>query len=394
MTEKKYYGYQQIFEIDRKRKELEEQTKSKKSEEPYKKPKPNAKSDQNTLSDEADLKPISDQFLNDQKELKSTSTRALNDLVSERLRHEDLDATRLSHETTESPENSDSLRLRREKTKSSGDLVGYYKIPNFVDDELLPTLSIIEQVIYRRLYRLSYGFNKQTTDSVGLSRLAEKCNLGTTAIKKALKSLEQRGLIQVHSDNSRDPKGGNRYTVFTNFPNRQGSTRLRREKTKSPNDYIKDDDHDDLKRQDHHHALNAQVANITEHQQQVMMMYQKITENAWTKADSDTYTTVKNIPLEKIEIALRLASERAKNRPNSFAFFIKEILSVSSPKKQSRSQQKKAMEAIMNNIRNSKVGSSNYTISDFAFDVKEACIREDVTFDNNIFDELLAKQRS
>ncbi|MFY9227679.1 MAG: hypothetical protein WAQ98_33710, partial [Blastocatellia bacterium] len=72
----------------------------------------------------------------------------------------------------------------------------------------------------------------------------------------------------------------------------------------------------------------------------------------------------------------------------------KEILSVSSPKKQSRSQQKKAMEAIMNNIRNSKVGSSNYTISDFAFDVKEACIREDVTFDNNIFDELLSKQRT
>ncbi|MFY9221528.1 MAG: hypothetical protein WAQ98_02600 [Blastocatellia bacterium] len=393
MTEKKYYGYQQIFEIDRKRKELEEQNKHKKNEEPHQES--DAKFDQKTLLNEADLNTISDQLLNDQKELKSTSTKALNDLVSERLRHSGSVTTKLSREKTQLQDDLDATKLSREKTKTQDDLVGYYKIPNFVDDELLPTLSIIEQVIYRRLYRLSYGFNKQTTDSVGFTKLAEKCNLGTTAIKKAIKSLEDRGLIQVHSDNSRDPKGGNRYTVFTSLPSRQDATRLSREKTKSPSVYIKhDDDHDDLKRQDHHLTRNAQPTNLSEHEKTVMMMYQKITDNPWTKADSDTYTKVKAIPIEKIEIALRLASERAKNRPNSFAFFIKEILSVSSPKKQSRSQHKKAMEKIMLDIRNSKVGSSNYTISDFAYDVKEACIREDVTFDNNVFDEIFSKQKS
>jgi len=311
---------------------------------------------------------------------------------------------------SEKQENKDS----RLSTKSVNNQLPGYRTPNILDDEIMPNLIPSEQVILRRLFRLSYGFNRTITDPVSYSKLAEKCHLGLSAVKDALKSLQMKNLIKIVGDNRHNPGGGNCYLITlplfesvseitnksedgylsTRSLNNSVATKLSRYTTKPLNDYIKDDDdHDDLKRQDHHQAGNVQLTNLSEHQQQVMMMYEKTTENVWTKADSDAYMKIKNIPLEKIEIALRLASDRAKNRPNSFAFFIKEILSVSSPKKQSRSQQKKAMEAIMNNIRNSKVGSSNYTISDFAFDVKEACIREDIVFDNNIFDELIEKKK-
>lgn len=50
---------------------------------------------------------------------------------------------------------------------------GGYKTPNFLDDEVLPDLAPPEQIVLRRLYRLSYGFNRQTTDSVGINKLAK-----------------------------------------------------------------------------------------------------------------------------------------------------------------------------------------------------------------------------
>ncbi|MFY9225633.1 MAG: hypothetical protein WAQ98_23350 [Blastocatellia bacterium] len=278
---------------------------------------------------------------------------------------------------------------------------GYSKIPNLYLDKLARLLDPTEQAIYLQLFRLSWGYGKELCN-IGLPKLAERANVGKSTAQLAIKRLLDKKLIEKIDWSI--GKGKDQGTIYR-LPLplsllESGSLPVNNSLPKSNSlpysDTIKDhdDDHDDLKRQDHHLTRNVQPTNLSEHEKAVMMMYQKITDNPWTKADSDTYTKVKAIPIEKIEIALRLASERAKNRPNSFAFFIKEILSVSSPKKQSRSQQKKAMEAIMNNIRNSKVGSSNYTISDFAFDVKEACIREDVAFDNNIFDELLSKQRS
>jgi hypothetical protein len=275
--------------------------------------------------------------------------------------------------------------------------VATFRIPHQELDYLFKELDTSEFKLYLRLYRLSHGWGQEIC-RVGDNNLMETLNMSKNSIRGAKQGLISKKLLEIIQIVNLGPKGYTEYRVIrtgemlgqpnSNWYQKGTSSKKVTDTKKVPN---KEDHDDDYLNKDHH---QNKVVLITEHQQQVMMIYQKITENVWTKADSDTYMKIKNIPLEKIEIALRLASERAKNRPNSFAFFIKEILSVSSPKKQSRSQQKKAMEAIMNNIRNSKVGSSNYTISDFAFDVKEACIREDVTFDNNIFDELLAKQRT
>ena len=46
---------------------------------------------------------------------------------------------------------------------------------------------------------------------------------------------------------------------------------------------------------------------------------------------------------------------------------------------------KKALTAIVKRIRESHMGAHNYGTADFVFDVKEACAREGVIFDNDLF---------
>jgi hypothetical protein len=253
-----------------------------------------------------------------------------------------------------------------------------YKIPNFLDDEILPDLTPPEQILLRRLYRLSYGFNRQTTDSVGIHKLAIKCNLSESTIKRTLKSLSDRKLIVIHLDESNNPKGGNKYSVLTKLIMNPVHNEPSSTKTQSIPNHIKD--HDDLKRQDHHQ---------TEHQKNVMTIYQTITQNSWTKADLATYQKIKNIPLESIEIAIKLATQRASSRPNSLAFFVKEIIATANPKT-NRSKQKKSMEKIVDRLRNSLVGST-YSMSDFVYKVKESCLRENIAFDNDLLDEILTR---
>ncbi|MGB7291574.1 MAG: hypothetical protein WBD99_05340 [Thermodesulfobacteriota bacterium] len=90
----------------------------------------------------------------------------------------------------------------------------YLMTPQFLFDEVLPTLSPYEQVLLIRLYRLSYGVKRRITDHVGKKSLADKCNMSIAMIKKVLKGLEGRGLIETIPDRSNDPTKGNRYRVL------------------------------------------------------------------------------------------------------------------------------------------------------------------------------------
>lgn len=390
MTEKKYYGYQQIFEIDQKRKELEKPSQHKKLEDTndlLSDPKSNqniSDADLNLISDPLDQRSI------DQDQQKHTITRVPNDLDVIKLRHSDSDVTSLSHRTTQTLEDSDVIPLSREKTKSLHDQVGYYQIPNYIDDELLPTLNSIEQIVYRRLYRLSYGFNRQTTDSVGLNKLAEKCNLGTTAIKKAIKSLEQRGHIQIHSDNSRDPKGGNKYTVLLKKGISLDATQLRREKTKSSNAPITshdDHDNDDLKRSSSSKEENDEIF-LSQHYLETKQIYEEVTGNIFNKLDKETYKKIKHIQLPLIEQTIKIVKQRAESKPNSLNYFIKEILNLSDPRSKTRTQQKKQLEKIIKEVQSSYIGSKP-SITDICESVKRRCANDGVIYDNDLFNKIL-----
>ncbi|MFY9225524.1 MAG: hypothetical protein WAQ98_22800 [Blastocatellia bacterium] len=297
-----------------------------------------------------------------------------------------------SNPVTTSPSDTNTPILEHPVTQTPGHIItrlfdnrekGFF-IPNWIEDELMPTLEISEQVVLRRIIRLTIGFHRSITDPVGSLKLAEKCNMSESGVKKAIRSLEQKRMIAVHRDFSGNRyTGGNKYEIL--FQNEQKTPGY--EITPLASNSIKDDDHDDLKRQDHHQTV---MSNISDHKKAVMMTYQEITGNLWSKADHTNYEKIKHIPIEKIEVALRLANDRATNRPNSFAFFIKEILGSVNVKPQSRATRKKVMQKIVERVRNASVGS-NISPSEFVHKVKEACLREDAAFDNDLFNEVIGK---
>ena len=58
-----------------------------------------------------------------------------------------------------------------------------------------------------------------------------------------------------------------------------------------------------------------------------------------------------------------------------------------------RAWQKKQLEKIVRRIRDNAVGRADYSTSDFVEDVKCACARESVAFDNDIFNDLMSSTR-
>jgi hypothetical protein len=71
---------------------------------------------------------------------------------------------------------------------------GYTQVPNAVLDDVLPTLTAPEQLVYLRLYRLSYGFGRASC-SVGYAKLAKTTNLGRNTVIRAVGQLEAKGLV-------------------------------------------------------------------------------------------------------------------------------------------------------------------------------------------------------
>ncbi len=107
-------------------------------------------------------------------------------------------------------------------------------IPGLLLDEVLPTLNTYEQVLLVRLYRLSYGFRRNITDHVGKKTLADKCNMSVAMVKKVLRSLEGRGLIEKIPDRSNDPTRGNKYRVLARLLNDSVVSELCGNKAQSP----------------------------------------------------------------------------------------------------------------------------------------------------------------
>lgn len=71
----------------------------------------------------------------------------------------------------------------------------YYSTPNELDDRIMPTLRPSEQVVLRRIFRLTRGFHK-TTCNVSVGKLARACNVSEKKAGEALNLLEDRGFIR------------------------------------------------------------------------------------------------------------------------------------------------------------------------------------------------------
>jgi hypothetical protein len=122
----------------------------------------------------------------------------------------------------------------------------------------------------------------------------------------------------------------------------------------------------------------------------VRKTYEKATWNRWSKSDSEAYfeNGISNIPIGKIVSVLETVARRTPTRINSFRYFIKEI--IAQPDPGNRAYQKKRLAKIVRRIRDNSVGRSEYSMADFAEDVKCQCAREGILFDNDTFNELVS----
>ncbi len=167
-----------------------------------------------------------------------------------------------------------------------------------------------------------------------------------------------------------------------------------------PETPIKESDDDDQNRNHHQTSPASQTApvrrttrekpeqprsNGLHHLAQTIGFYTQITKNLWQESDTAAYldNAVAEIPLDTLKSVILAVSQRAGSRINSFAYFIKELTSSNNPG--TRMARKKALAAIVKRIRESRMGAHNSGTADFVFDVKEACAREGVIFDNDLF---------
>jgi len=125
----------------------------------------------------------------------------------------------------------------------------------------------------------------------------------------------------------------------------------------------------------------------------VRSTYENVTGNLWSQSDSETYAEhgLNQVPVERIISALEAVSRRSPVKINSFKYFVKEITAIPDPR--NRVRQKKQLGNIVRLIRDNSVGRANYSEIDFREDVKCACAREGVVFDNDIYDELVGGRR-
>jgi hypothetical protein len=251
------------------------------------------------------------------------------------------------------------------------------RIPCLILDALIPTLSPAESLVYLRLYRLSYGFNRETC-TASIWKLGREVNLSERTTHRAVYLLEQRGLIK-RSGHVFGRKGGG--LIFQ--VNRPPILLLQRSGTDDPIESSSED------LPFEYPGLEDPPAISNPHLEAVKSTYERETHNQWRSSDSQAYEKVKNVPIEKIIQAIISAKARSASRPNSFSYFIKEILDQANPSFQSRNSRKHALMRIVDRIRSLHVGAHNYTAIDFIEDVKIACAHEGVCFDNALFNELI-----
>jgi hypothetical protein len=148
-----------------------------------------------------------------QKEKKKRGAKALSRVPHTRVHDSSATASPSSHSpATRAPSYHITQPQRDPATMSPS--ATHLVMPESLVDEVLPTLNTYEQVLLVRLYRLSYAFGRNATDHVGKKALADKCNMSLAMVKKVLKTLEGRGLIEKIPDGSNDPNKGNRYRVL------------------------------------------------------------------------------------------------------------------------------------------------------------------------------------
>ena len=338
--------------------------------------------------------------------------------------------------TAESPDNLATLA-------NLAEVKGELRVPNTIVDSLLPTLEPAAALVYLRLYRLSHGYRKNTC-LVGLQKLATATNTSQRTVQRAVEYLERRQLIfREGASFGGKAKGiqflvkvpgplatqttvdktatGAKVTTHANLTTVAKMTTLANLATNKDDDLLNANHYQRgqlpsfpqplptepqgagaarkkstiFPGSDETSAVTARNTNESSrmnHFAQTATAYTTITKNPWLQTDTVSYFQyqVDQIPVEKVKAVIQAVFQRAECRINSFTYFVKEI--VASMEKGTTIGRRKKLAAILHRVRENHIGSAQYSISELVFDVKAACAREGMVFDNDLFNELLEKR--
>ncbi len=301
---------------------------------------------------------------------------------------------------------------------------GELHVPNTISFSLFPTLDPFAKAVYYQLFLLSHGFRRDTC-LVSLAKLSKSVLMSQRKVQNTIAYLEKRGLIKRVEPKLGGTSKGNLYQVplpATDVtPDATVAQRasmapyatLARCATQAPGATVACDannkekyDDDDLK--DNHHQRvetsqltlppvenHSRAAAPRERQQSadrhfslVSAAYEKATGNCWNKSDTRVYeeNELRKLPSERIISTLEAVSQRTPTRINSLRYFIKEILAFEDPS--NRAWQKKQFETIVRRVGDCSVGLADHSAIDFLEDVKCACAREGVVFDDDVYNEV------
>jgi hypothetical protein len=289
-------------------------------------------------------------------------------------------------------------------------------VPNTVLDNLLPQLEPYEQLVYLRLYRLSHGFRTDTC-LVSVDRLATACMISPSSTIRAVRDLERKGMVrrlEAKLGGKMSEVRGNRFWVFR--PHVSQTAPVSRTPPISsvspvPQTHIKEIDDDYINK--NHHQIDSvspagtvcQIASVPRttgeeredsdndaslrHLAQTISTYTQITKNPWLEADTAVYleNDIQQVSLDQVKSVLLAVAERAGSRINSFSYFVKEILATKDLR--TTGSRRRALAAIVRTVRDSHIGLANYGVSDFVYNVKAACARSGVVFDNDLFNAVV-----
>jgi hypothetical protein len=303
---------------------------------------------------------------------------------------------------------------------------GELRVPNTLNFSLFPTLDPFAKAVYYQLFLLSHGFRKDTC-LISLAKLAKSVLMSQRKVQNTIAYLEKRGLIERVESKLGGPARGNLYrvplppagmahdatvaqgatlagdaTTAHHATLAQGATVARgaNNKEKLDDDDLKNNHHQRVQASqsvvrpvENHNGAAAPLERLNttdRHFSIVRAAYEKATGNRWKKSDSEAFREngLRKLPVEKIISAIEAVAQRTPAKINSFRYFIQELVALPDPS--SRAWRKKQLEKVVRRIRENAVGRTDYTVGDFVDDVKRACGREAIPFDNDIFNDLVS----
>lgn len=283
---------------------------------------------------------------------------------------------------------------------------GELRVPNTISFSIFPTLDPFAKAVYYQLFLLSHGFRRDTC-LVGLAKLSRSVLMSQRKVQNTIAYMEKRGLVKRIEAKLGGTSKGNLYQIPLPVATIAPHATLAPGATVAQGANNKDDDDDDKKKpqssskggrlascidpvESHSRAAAPRERSETgdEHLARVQAAYERATGNRWNRSDSEAYEAngLRRIPAEKIIPVLEAVARRTPGRINSLAYFVKEIHALMGPR--NRAWQKKQLEKIVRRLRHNSVGRADYSTVDFVEDVKCACARESIAFDNDIFTEL------